>query len=76
MKKVPSNFEERLKLPAEDFADPENRVFPILSKEDLIKLPGRIKSLSNKDEIKKNALQIAAKNNIDLPEEVLAVLEK
>lgn len=69
MKTIPNSKEERLELPETEFADPELRRFAINSTEDLEKLPDRVRNLENKGVIIKNAVTLAKKNNVKLPEE-------
>lgn len=71
LKDIPAEREERLKLPAELFADPENRRFLILDTKDLEKLQSRIRRLENRDEIRKKAIVIAVKYGIELPDSFL-----
>lgn len=60
---------ERLELPLDVFGDPERRLLPILSQEDVDVAPKRVSVLPNSEEIKTRILNIIAVKGFGIPEQ-------
>lgn len=59
---------QRKELSPEEFGDPELRMFPILTQEDVDKAPLRVKALSNADIIAERIKAIATRKGFVVPE--------
>lgn len=62
-------IKDRQELSIEDFGDPDRRLFPVMTQEDVDKAPKRIKPLSNLETIKSRIMAIATKKGFTLPSE-------
>lgn len=60
--------EERAALSPEDFGDPERRLFPVLTQEDINLAPRRISFFPNVEELKSRLISIAVRKGFSLPE--------
>ncbi len=71
MNKTAFNFltiEQRAALSPEDFGDPERRLFPILTQEDVNLAPRRISFFPNAEEMKDRLISIALRKGFSLPD--------
>src|SRR5574343_1390017 len=71
MNKAAFNFltiEQRAALSPEDFGDPERRLFPILTQEDVNLAPRRISFFPNADELKDRLISIALRKGFSVPD--------
>ncbi len=59
--------EDRKKLPLEDFGDPNRRLFPLITQEDVDKAPHRVSALTNLEEVKNRIIDIANRKGFLLP---------
>lgn len=61
-------IQQRAALSPEDFGDPDRRLFPILTQEDVNLAPRRISFFPNADELKERLISIALRKGFSLPE--------
>lgn len=61
-------IEQRAALSPEDFGDPERRLFPILTQEDVNLAPRRISFFPNADKMKQRLIDIAVRKGFTVPE--------
>lgn len=64
-----NNSQENLEL--EDYCDKKNKRFPIKSQKDADQLFGKIRRLTGRDEIRKNAIKIIVRKRLNIPDSLL-----
>ena len=59
--------EQRAALSPEEFGDPNRRLFPVLTQEDVDKAPRRVVALANAEEVKSRIISIAQRKGFTIP---------
>ncbi|HNC59271.1 MAG TPA: hypothetical protein PLP33_27840 [Leptospiraceae bacterium] len=65
------NEAHKIKNDYEDYADPVNKRFYISTSKDLESIISKIRRLSGRDEIRKNAIKIAVRKRLNIPDSLL-----
>lgn len=65
-----ASFEDRKKIPPENFGDPEKLLFPILEQQDLDKAANRIRRHSGRAEVAKRIIDIGKRKGFTVPKDL------